>query len=77
MLIAAEAMEVREELEELLHVHSFDNWQERGHGAVVRKNLTLAVSDGHAGTWEVETVTLRSHVRNLCKLMHCDQLMSS
>lgn len=76
-MIATEAMEVREELEELLHVHSFDNWQERCHGAVVRKNLTLAVSDDHAGTWEEKTVTLRSHVKNLYKLMCCDWLMSS
>lgn len=65
-MIATEAMEVRKELEELLHVHVFDNWQDRCQGAVVGKNLTLAVSDVHAGTWEKETVTFRSHIRNLC-----------
>lgn len=66
MLIATEAMEVHKELEELLHVHGFDNWQKRCEGAVVGKNLTLAVSDVHAGTWEAETATFRSHIRNLC-----------
>ena len=65
MLIATEAMEVREELEELLHVHVFDNWQERCQRAVVGQNLTLAVSDVHAGAWEVETLTVSSRIRNL------------
>jgi hypothetical protein len=32
---------------------------------VVGQNLTLAVSDVHAGAWEVETLTVRSRIRNL------------
>lgn len=58
MLIATEAMEVREELEELLHVHVFDNWQERCQRAVVGQNLTLAVSDVHAGACVPVTLVL-------------------
>lgn len=67
MLIATEAMEVREELEELLRVHIFDNWQEGWQRAVVGQNLTLSVGDVHAGAWEVETLTVRSRIRNLCQ----------
>ena len=65
VLIATEAMQVREELEELLRVHGFDNWQERCQRAVVGQNLTLAVGDVHAGAWEVETLTVRSQRSNL------------
>lgn len=50
MLIAAEAMEIREELEELLYFHAFDKWEERYQRGVVGQHLTLAVGDVHAGT---------------------------
>lgn len=58
VLIATEAMEVREELEELLRVHIFDNWQEGCQGAVVGQNLTLSVSDVHAGACIPMTLVL-------------------
>ena len=50
MLIAAEAMEIREELEELFYFHAFDKWEERYQRGVVGQHLTLAVGDVHAGT---------------------------
>ena len=59
MLIATEAMEVREEFEELLHFHAFDNGEGRCQRGVVGQYLTLAVGDVHAGTWEGEKITFR------------------
>lgn len=60
ILIAAEAMEVHEELEELLHIHVFHNGGGRGWRGVVGQHLTVAVGDVHAGTWGVRIIPFRS-----------------
>lgn len=71
MLIAAEAMEVHEELEELLHFHVLDNREERCECGLVGQQLTLAVGDVRTGAWGVKIIIFRSrHIRIVCLQTH-------
>lgn len=59
VLIAVEAIEVTEELQELFHFNTFDNGKNWSYsGVVIWQHLALAVGDISAGTCEIKTIYL-------------------